>query len=346
MNGFGTGGSLEAQIPGEPVPLQLLDFIREGSKFLIAGHKEPDGDCIGSQLALASVLRRMGKESILCSAGPFKRTEIKQYEHLFISAPTEKDKAAARVIIVDSTDVDRTGDLGPFLEGLPRAVIDHHGIGDFATRAGSAGEPIYVNGKAPSTTFLILKLIEALSLEPVREEVDFLFFGLCTDTGFFRHVDKGRAEAFEAAAALVRSGASPKSTFASIYSGKSLDSRRLIGRILVKAESLFNGKLILSSEDYEETCRFGLENRDSDSLYQLLQSVAEVEAIVLIRQETPEKCSVGFRSGDWVNVGSIAASFGGGGHKNAAGFSFLGTISEIKPKIIEAFDKVFTQSKQ
>jgi phosphoesterase RecJ-like protein len=126
-----------------------------------------------------------------------------------------------------------------------------------------------------------------------------------------------------------------------MYGGKSLDSRKLMGHILSRAESLFDGKLILSSENYEETCCFGLEGRDSDSLYQLLQSVAGVEAIVIIRQETPENCTVGFRSRDWVDVGSIAKSFGGGGHKNAAGLSITGTIAELRPKIIKAFENVF-----
>ena len=66
-----------------PVPPALLDFIREGQKFIIAGHHEPDGDCAGSQITLASVLGRMGKESFLCSAGPFKRTEIIRWKDRF-----------------------------------------------------------------------------------------------------------------------------------------------------------------------------------------------------------------------------------------------------------------------
>jgi phosphoesterase RecJ-like protein len=326
--------------------LIFLDFIKKGNKFLIVGHKEPDGDCIGSQLCLASVLRRMGKEVILCSAGPFKRTEIKSYERFFISAPDEKDRAGARAIIVDCSAPDRTG-LETLLEGLPAAVIDHHGAGKHTALApSSAGGPVYVDERAPSTTFMVLKLIEALGLKPGREEAEFLFFGLCTDTGFFRFVDSEGAETFEAAAALIRAGANPKAAFAAMNGGKAMDSRRLIGHILLRAEPLFNGKLILSSEEYEETCRFGLEGRDSDSLYQLLQSVAGVEAIVIIRQEAPGRCTVGFRSRDWVNVGSIAESFGGGGHKNAAGLSMAGTIAEIRPKIINAFENAFSNSCQ
>ena len=317
----------------------LVDFIRKGSKFLIAGHKEPDGDCVGSQLALVSLLRRMGKEAIPCSAGPFKRTEIKAYEHFFISAPNEKDRAAASVIIVDCSSADRTGDLEPLLAGLPCAFIDHHETGIYP--GASAEGPAYVDARAPSTTSLVLKLIEALGLQPLREEAELLFLGLCTDTGFFRFVDSGSAATFDTAAALVRYGANPKAAYAAMHGGKNLDSRRLMGHILIRAESFFDGKLILSVEEYEEFCRFGLEGRDSDSLYQLLQSVAGVEAIVIIRQETPEKCTVGLRSRDLVDVALVAESFGGGGHKNAAGFSTAATIAGLKPKIIDAFGRIF-----
>ena len=321
------------------VPQDLLEFIRSGNKFIVAGHREPDGDCVGSQLALASVLRRMGKEATACSAGPFKRAEIKFYERFFAPVPAEKD--GLRLIIVDCSGPDRTGDLEPLLEGLPTAVIDHHGTGKYSNAPDASGGKVYVDAHAPSATFMVLKLIDALGLDLVREEAELLFFGLCTDTGFFRFVDGEGAGTFTAAAALIRSGANPKAAFAAINGGKSLDSRRLIGHILLRAESLFNGKLILSSEEYEESCRYGFEGRDSDSLYQLLQSVAGVQAIVLIRQETPAKCSVGFRSRDSVDVGSIAECFGGGGHKNAAGLSIAGTIADLKPKIIKAFEKVF-----
>ena len=326
-------------IATEPVPLALLEFIKKGKKFLIAGHKEPDGDCVGSQLALGSVLRRMGKEVILCSAGPFKRAEIKKYERFFISAPSEKE--GALLIIVDCSAPDRTGDLGPYLEGLPYAVIDHHAAGEYSVSHNPACDPYYIDVNAPSATFMVLRLIEALGMKPVEEEAELLFLGLCTDTGFFRHVDSKGAETFEAAADLIRFGANPKAAFAAINGGKSLVSRKILGNILARTESFFGGKLLLSSEEFEETRCLGPESRDSDSLYQLLQTVAGVEAIVVIRQETPANCSVGLRSRDCIDVGSIAASFGGGGHRNAAGFSAPETIAELKQKLLKTFENVF-----
>ena len=325
------------------IPVNFLQFIREGSKFIVAGHLEPDGDCVGSQLALTLALRRMGKEALPCSAGPFKRPEIKPYASLFTAAPDENARIGARVIIVDCSTPDRTGDLEPFLQKLPTAVIDHHN---------TAPPPeclAYKDVRALSTTFLVLKVIQALGMQPSKEEAEFLFFGLCTDTGFFRHVEGGDtggrnvgADTFTAAASLIRAGANPKATFAAMYGEKSFDSRKLIGHVLLKAETFFGGKLILSAEEYEETCRLGREGRDSDTLYQLLQTVSGVHAIVIIRQESPENCTVGFRSMDRVDVRIIAESFGGGGHKNAAGLYIKGTIAELKPQIIKAFEGVFS----
>jgi phosphoesterase RecJ-like protein len=321
------------------VPGELIQFIKTGSKFLVAGHKEPDGDCVGSQLALCAVLRRLGKEAVPCSAGPFKRTEVLPYASRFTAAPDAAEQENARVIVVDCSTPQRTGDLASFLEGLPAAVIDHHATGDHP--ASSMETPVFLAPEAPSVTFLILLLIEALGLTPAPEEAELLFFGLCTDTGFFRHVDAGGAETFAAASRMIRAGASPKAAFQAIHGGKSLGSRILMGILLARCESLFDGRLICTFERYEETRQFGLEGRDSDSLYQLLQSVAGVEAIVIIRQETPENCTVGLRSRDAVDVAAIAAGFGGGGHKNAAGISMAGTIEELRPKLLAAFETVF-----
>ncbi|MDR3303415.1 MAG: bifunctional oligoribonuclease/PAP phosphatase NrnA [Treponema sp.] len=325
-----------------PVPQELLDFITMGSKFLIAGHREPDGDCVGSQLALASALRRLGKQAIPCSAGPFKRPEIKGYEPLFTATVGAAEREGACLIIMDCAAASRTGDLASALEGLPTAVVDHHAAGE--CRHSSASAPVFLDAAAPSVTFMTLALIEALGLTPTQAEAELLFFGLCTDTGFFRHLDERGDQAFEYAARLIRCGVSPKRVYACMNGGKSLGSRYLLAIQLERVRPYFNGKLLLTSEEYAETQRFGLEGRDSDSLYQLLQVVSGVEAVVIIRQEGPETCTVGLRSRDTVDVAAIAASFGGGGHKNAAGILLTGTIQELQPRILDAFQTVFGEA--
>jgi phosphoesterase RecJ-like protein len=184
---------------------------------------------------------------------------------------------------------------------------------------------------------MIFSLIQALGLEPTEEEAKLLLLGLCTDTGFFRHVDSTGAETFAAASRMIGYGVSPKEVFYAINGGKKLASCHFLGLLLVRAKAYFNGKLVVTVEDYHETQHFGLENRDSDALYQLLQAVSGVEAVAVIRQETLKNCTVGLRSQDKVNVAEIASLFGGGGHKNAAGLSIEGVIEEVTPKILKAF---------
>jgi len=317
---------------------KLVEFIKAGSGFIVVGHKEPDGDCVGSQLALRSALLRLGKEAVICSAGPYKRTELRDYIGQFVDFP-ESFKEGTKVIIVDCSGKERTGELHDFLDKYPCAIIDHHAAVTHPPSTVLA--PVYVDAASPSCTLLIYKLIKALGLELTEEEAALLLFGLCTDTGFFRHMTEKNAEAFEAAAEMIRCGASPKKTFYSLNGGKSLNSRKLIGHILSRTESYFDGKLLLSYETLDEYNTFGYESRDSDNLNLLLLSIENVEAVVVIRQECEDNCTVSLRSIDKINVSQIAASFDGGGHKNASGLTMKGDISFVKQKMLEAFSNCF-----
>jgi phosphoesterase RecJ-like protein len=320
-------------------PDSLIEFIKKGKKFIIAGHSEPDADCIGSQLALFSLFERLGKQSVLCSAGPFKRTEILKYEYLFKSEVTSDDKDGASLVIVDCSSKERIGDqLCTSLSDLPSAIIDHHFTG-----GKSSCDISYTDSEAPSATVMIFSVIKAFG-QPTKEEARLLFLGLCTDTGFFRHLDSDGAATFEIAAELVRLGANPKSTFAEINGGKSFNSRLLIGAILSRAEQFYDGKLIVSTEELGEKERYGLSGRDSDAIYQLLQSIDGVEAVALIRQESDENCTAGLRSRDSVDISSVAAVFGGGGHKNASGFITKGKLINIRDAVIKEFGKIFGDS--
>jgi phosphoesterase RecJ-like protein len=328
------------------VPSELVDFIKTGSNFIIAGHKEPDGDCVGSQLALRSALLRLGKEVIVCSTGPFKRTELRDYigefESITESASLSRWQGNVRVIIVDCSGKERIGDIYDFLAQYPCAIIDHHTAAAHPLSTSEA--PVYVDAASPSCTLLIYKLIITLGLQLTKEEAAFLLFGLCTDTGFFRHLTEKSADAFEATAEMVHCGASPKNIFSIINGGKSLNSRKLIGNILSRTESYFDGRLLISWETLDEYNTFGYESRDSDSLNQLLVSIKDVEATVVIRQECIDNCTVSLRSVDDINVAQIAASFDGGGHKNAAGLTMKGDIAYVKQIMLNSFSDSFNRN--
>jgi bifunctional oligoribonuclease and PAP phosphatase NrnA len=315
-----------------PVPPELLDFIDRHGPFYIIGHKEPDGDCVGSQLALASFLERSGKKAYLCSAGPFTRTEIMAYENFFsVEVPPENPSERAAAIILDCSSLQRIGDVAQTLPKVPLAFIDHHAAGN------AVGDVVFIDDKAPSVTSMVLLLIEAMGGSPNKKEAELLLFGLGTDTGFFRHLDERSAETFQAAARLVTAGASPKHVYNLMYGGKSLFSRKLMGEILTRTEPFYDGALLVSYVTLQDQQRYGLASRDSDTLYQLLLGIAGCEAAMIIRQEGDTDCTVGLRARDRIDVGSIAASFGGGGHRLAAGLMIRGGIEDVKAKLSSAF---------
>jgi phosphoesterase RecJ-like protein len=336
MNNQETGLEIEIKNP----PQDLIQFIGSCPRFIIAGHKEPDGDCIGSQLALRSALERLGKEVVLCSAGPFKRTEVQSYAGQFVTIPKDENTVDAKVIIIDCSDKERTGSIKEFLDKFPCAVIDHHIAVNHSES--TPQQPVYIDENSPSCTLLVYKLIKALNLELTKEEATLLFFGLSTDNGFFRHLTEKNSVVFDAAKEMVLRGEKKKKIYNSIYGGKSLDSRILLGHILLRTESYFDGKLLLSYETLEDFKKYGIENRDSDILNQLMLSIKGVQVFLTIRQECEDNCAVSFRSVDAINVAKVASIFGGGGHKNASGLTMKGDISFVKQKMLEAFSSVFT----
>ncbi|PIE98758.1 MAG: DHH family phosphoesterase [Treponema sp.] len=319
------------------VPQALLEFLSKYERYVIAGHKEPDGDCIGSCLAMANFLQRKKKETLLLNAGPFDKPEVKEYEGLFKKELSpEFNTKKAGLLVLDCSGLDRVGDIEKQLEGFDTAIIDHHATNQTVSKSS------LVMKTSPSTTYLIQAIIEAVDGEVTPKDAEYLFFGLCTDTGFFRHLDERSANVFAQASRLISKGVNPKSVFAKMYGGKSFGSRILISRILERLTPYYDGRLMVSYEELKDTQEFGLSGRDSDTLYQLIQSIEGVQAIVVVRQESETHCSVGFRSLDSIDVSVVAKSFGGGGHKQASGLYIEGKINELIPQFVKAFADQFS----
>ena len=323
----------------KPVPSELIEFIEKYDTYFIIGHEEPDGDCLGSQKALAALLTRSGKKSVLCSPGPFIRPETKEIESLFEKSiggsGSSTDNAAA--VIVDCSTPERIGETFAYeIKSLPTAVIDHHASGQ------PFGDVAFINGSSPSTTIMIYQLFKELGIKPSEAEAEDMMFGFLTDTGYFRHLDSTNSGSMQLAAELLSFGISLKDLYFRMYGGRELDSKILTGRVLSRAEALFAGRCILIYETLEEKEKYGSRNRDSDTIYSQLLSVKNCEAVIFIREESDKKCSVSLRSRDDIDVGKIAASFGGGGHKRAAGLEWQGGRKEITAKLIDVFAGLFS----
>lgn len=317
------------------------NFINEHNFFLIIGHKDPDGDCIASCLGIAAILKNFGKEYQLLSAGPFKRNEINEYKDLFSESLIfldDNQRKQTGLIITDCSELKRLGEIEGDLNNLDTFVIDHHLTADLP--ANSKG---YINPNAASCAYLVQLFYENLIGKIPEETARILFFGIATDTGFFRFLNaanKESADLFSSVSRLVSYGADPRNIYNKINNGKPYSTRKLLGQLLNKAERYLDGKLVITYETLEDTKKWGLEGRDSDALYQLLLSSENVQAVVFLRQDTPTTCTGGFRSQDKIDVSIVASKFGGGGHKNASGMSCEGKIDTLIPAIVKEFARI------
>ena len=316
----------------------LGKFIEAHGFFFVAGHKEPDGDCIASCLGIGAILDSYGKKYQLLSAGPFKRNEIQRYRGIFSDTAVFLDDSERKntgLTIADCSEIQRLGEIDGDLNGLDTFVIDHHKTSGLYGCASGVIRP-----EAPACAYLVQQFHEMLVGPIPAETAEQLFFGLCTDTGFFRFLGNDSADVFSAAGRLVSYGANPKSTYTMINSGKPYTTRKLLGILLDRTERYLDGRLAVTYETMEDTRKFGQDGRDSDALYQLLLSSKDIEAVVFLRQDTPSTCTGGFRSQDKVDVSAVAAKFGGGGHKNAAGMSTEGKLDTLIPCIVKEFARI------
>lgn len=309
---------------------EAVRFIRSHESFVVLGHKEPDGDCIASQIAMATLLRALGKMASLHSAGPFDRPEIVQFESIFSATVPVERRSSTAVIILDCSTPDRTGPLGATVAGLPCLVIDHHSAGE------TFGDARMVDSSAPSTTILVLDLFEATGVAPDTDTARLILFGLCTDTGFFRHLGAGSAEAYRAIARLVERGTSTADVYMMVFGRRELASRKLLAEMLQRAESRWADRLILTWQTIADRERLDARQRGDDDLYRLLQTIKGNVVVALIKEEGKGQYSVGLRSTSAVDVGAVAGSFGGGGHRQASGFDIRGSLESVKKAVIEA----------
>ena len=314
---------------------KIIRQIKEHRTFYIFGHIDPDGDCIGSQLALAKFLAQLGKKAYVYSKGKFERQEIKRFQSQFsdIFSPSDKDGA---VIIVDCSTPDRTGFEEEELSKFTTIVIDHHSsglpFGDFQ----------YIRPQASACTMLILELMEAMGKKPSKEIAELLMLGLCTDTGFFKHLTETGAAAFETAAKLTSLGASPNKLYFDINGNRKAGTLKITSRLLDRATLYLGGKLMITWETLDDYAVIPRECREIDTVYMLLLAIEGVQVAASVKEDTPDKVTVGLRTRcDNIDLGAAAAQLGGGGHRKAAGCKIMNSNAEAVVKLlVEHFSKI------
>jgi phosphoesterase RecJ-like protein len=312
-------------------PETLLTLIRQGNRFLLSSHVSPDGDAVGSELGLARVLRKLGKGAVVWNADAMPPI----YEPLPGSArihsgqepPAGFPDAFDAILVLECPSLDRTGIDAPLAaSGKPLVNIDHH-LGNQ-----HYGQVNWVDTAAPALGEMVHRLAHALKVAMDPETATCLFLTLVTDTGGFRFTN-ATAEAFEAAATLVREGAQPELVSQWLHESRPEASLRLLGAMLGSLELHDHGRVATAVISEEMFALCGAAPGDTEGLVDYPRSIAGVEAVALFRQTGADRYKVSLRSRGDVDIEQVARRHNGGGHRNAAGFVAEGELGALRQSV-------------
>jgi phosphoesterase RecJ-like protein len=319
------------QVKYQPEAIKIRDAFRKSKRALIITHKNPDGDTMGSALAIYDLLHSLNKEATVFCVDPFP--ESFYFLSRFESVVHEFD--------INDFDIALTLDCGAdYMTGItnthpelfngrfPLINIDHHKSND------DFGTWNIVDTSAASTTLIIAEALEFLDYKISHRMATCLMCGLFTDTGSFQHSNTTPRE-LRMAAHLMRKGASIHQIRNNIFKNNKISTMKLWGRVLSRAYKDSGGITIsnVSDDDFRET---GSNATELSGVVDFLNSVPDSKFSLLLT-ENNGKVKGSFRTmRDDVDVANIAGQFGGGGHKKAAGFTLPGKLEkEVRWKVVQ-----------
>jgi phosphoesterase RecJ-like protein len=297
--------------------------MKHHQAFVLACHVNPDGDSLGSAIALSLALETMGKESIVYSRDGVPETYAFLPTSEGVETRIEQNVAGqAALVLIDCNSPERAGVDGASFQGT--LVIDHHETEkDF-------GDVRWVEPAEPATGLMVYHLLQDLGVPISRHMAVNLYTAIAVDTGTFRFPST-TPDTLGAAADLVAAGAEPAWVAERLYQTWSPGRFKLLGKTLGTVELLSNLSMsAITLEMFEET---GTQGKDSENFVNFPLLMQDVLVSVIMREVTRGEWRVSFRSKGESNVARIAEEFGGGGHQNAAGCTMRGTLAEIRETV-------------
>ena len=325
--------------PGATTPPDLqavADAIRTHERFLVTTHENPDGDALGSLLASHLALLQLGKDSIMYLAGPAPLPAEYRFLGLEELRRELPEDAAERVLLaVDCANETRLGPDPAILHHAPFTVdIDHHHDNS------RFGDVNLVVAEASSTGEVLRDVFAEVGIELTPELAEPLYVALVTDTGRFQYTNT-TPKALRLAAELVEAGADVHKVFQDVYETVQFAKLKLLARALERAQVYKGGGLVVSYLLRGDFAAVGAAEPYSEGVIDYLRAVEGADMAALIR-EPPRGGSPARRislraSHDELDVSAIARRLGGGGHRQAAGFSSDASIEEITDFIVREF---------
>jgi phosphoesterase RecJ-like protein len=316
-------------------------FLERHRKFVITAHETPDGDALGAEFAMLRALLSLGKQAFICNADPApENLSFVEPEHrplvLRDEADLPPDIAEHALLILDVNDVHNLGSVGRLV--LPRVrehfIIDHH---DSDT---DLAAPNHIEQGASSTCEILYLLFQEMGLPLDRHMAVALYMGIVFDTGSFVY-PKTTALTFRIAHELVALGVNPNQVFTNLYESHSLSSLLLMSRVLSSLTLHGAGRVAVQwmPNRLLEECHARYE--EADQIINIPLRSREVRVSLFFKQNVEGLWRCSLRSKGPIDVAEIARSYGGGGHRTAAGFKCTRPTEAIQAEILAGLQRKY-----
>jgi phosphoesterase RecJ-like protein len=300
---------------------EIRDAVLQRQRFVIASHSRPDGDAIGSELAMRFALHELGKTVTVVARDPAP-VQFQVFPGVSeIELTTEVRGEFDAAIIMECGDLSRTGLLG--LDRYFVINIDHH-IGN--TGYGALN---WYDETAAACGEMVHDVIVALGVPLTPEIATHLYIAILTDTGGF-HFSHITPRTFEICRRCVEAGARPEAIARAVYDSNSIGRLRLMGAVLHGLEFEAGGRAAFATLSLDLMRDTGATPDDADGLINIPLTVKDIQTVVFFKEVSPGTYRISLRSKGDVDVNRVAGAFGGGGHRNAAGCTLSGPLPEVR----------------
>jgi phosphoesterase RecJ-like protein len=300
---------------------RVLTHLSTGQRFIVSSHQRPDGDAVGSAMAMALALRGLGKQADVVVDAPLPHF-LQPFPHTgdirIATAIGERYDAA---LIMECSSLDRTGVAG--LDRSPVINIDHH-VGN--TGYGAVN---WVDESAAACGELVFTLIEALGAPLTPAVATHIYLAILTDTGSF-HFSHLTPRTYEIAKRCVEAGADPQWIARTHYDSSTLARVRIFGAVLNGMQLDPSGRVAMLAVTRDTLASTGGSYDDTDGIINFPLSVKDIQAVAFFKEVADRDWRISLRSKGRVDVGAIARQHGGGGHANAAGCSARGELAALQ----------------
>jgi len=310
---------------------QIIQMIRRHRRFIISSHINPEGDSLGSALALRGLLVKLGKKVQVIWEGPVPKAYRFLPGSRFVQKkPTHSYDAC---FVVDCPVLGRIGSMQQyFLKGKPVGVIDHHISNE---RFGTVN---WVAPQAAAVGEMILELFKALRVKIEIPDAMNLYVSMVTDTGSFRYSNT-TSKVHTYAAELIRLGVNPSNVANELYESHSLSSRRLLQAALKTLNVSSQGRIAWIKVTRNMMKRYRTTPEETEGIVDFARSIQGVQIAVFFREEKNGTVKVSLRSKKGLNVNRIAAVFGGGGHRAASGCLIQASLKQAEQRVLQEVRK-------